>query len=94
MNMSHLINPYNYGNRETVEVITLECAACNERKTKRLHHATSNTEIMTKHFPGWKAKGYRNQKRTLCPSCANDELSHRRPKRSASPEDAIGGCEQ
>ena len=24
----------------------------------------------------------------------NDELSHRRPKRSASPEDAIGGCEQ
>lgn len=25
---------------------------------------------------------------------ANDELSHRRPKRSASPEYAIGGCDQ
>lgn len=73
MSLSHMINPFNYTNAPHVEVVVLECTNCPRRVKKRLSHSTSDTEIMTRHFPGWKARGYRNQKRTLCPDCANAE---------------------
>lgn len=73
VNLSHKINPFNYGSGGTVEVVMLECSKCDFTEKKRLPHATSDTVIMTKHFNGWKARGYRNQRRTLCPKCANDQ---------------------
>lgn len=71
MNLSHVINPFLYDNTPPIEVIVLECTRCDRRGKKRLPHATTNTAIMTQHFKGWRAKGYRGQKHTLCPTCAN-----------------------
>jgi hypothetical protein len=70
INLSNKINPFNYDNKPLVDVIVLDCVNCGCTKQVKLPHSTSNTTIMTKHFIGWKAEGYRNQKKTLCPDCA------------------------
>lgn len=54
------------GRRPTV---VLECVSCGEIQTRWIPHEMPNTAIMVLHFPGWKAKGYRRQKETLCPDC-------------------------
>ena len=68
-NNSATINPNNYSNGPKVETVALDCMDCGNRGKERLPHATSDAEIMDRHFVGWTAKGFRNQSRTLCPTC-------------------------
>lgn len=63
---NYRINPSHYGIKR--EVVTLHCIQCGKMKTLPIPHSTPDAKIMT-YFKGWKAKGYKQQKETLCPLC-------------------------